>query len=183
MREAVLRVGFYGWVKMFISPNVSHFPCSEMWCPAIRHMECRCLQNICSFTCIGSVVFGDGCRGVGPDLGCEQRDVGSHARSCSRALILLLFVGSNDSNVAWTQPPGVVQSRIPHSVSHSDIWGRQDKIIPVENASFLRDQLPNCHRLDILDQAGHSLNLETPGRIFKVGFLPSVQILVVSVNS
>jgi len=41
------------------------------------------------------------------------------------------------------------------------IWGRQDRILPVQHACFAADKLPNA-KLHVFDQCGHMPNFERP---------------------
>ena len=47
------------------------------------------------------------------------------------------------------------------------LWGRQDKIIPLEIGERLRQDIPNS-RLEIIDKAGHIPQEEVPGTSYSV---------------
>ena len=48
------------------------------------------------------------------------------------------------------------------------IWGRDDELVHVSGASVLKDKLPNCRRVDILDRCGHLPQLDRPAALVKI---------------
>jgi len=48
------------------------------------------------------------------------------------------------------------------------IWGQNDMIVDVSGADILREKLPNCSRVDVLDKCGHAVNLDQPERVAQV---------------
>ncbi|CAL1548087.1 unnamed protein product [Lymnaea stagnalis] len=42
------------------------------------------------------------------------------------------------------------------------IWGRNDELIHVSGAEYLRSRLPNCRYVDIIDDCGHAIDIDRP---------------------
>jgi len=47
------------------------------------------------------------------------------------------------------------------------IWGRNDELMHISGADLLKQHLPNVVQFDILENCGHSIQLESPGRFVK----------------
>lgn len=42
------------------------------------------------------------------------------------------------------------------------IWGRNDELIHVSGAEYLRSRLPNCRYVDIIEDCGHAIDIDRP---------------------
>lgn len=47
----------------------------------------------------------------------------------------------------------------------SIIWGEEDQLFHVSGALQLRDLLPDCRKVDIIGEAGHSLAIDDPEKV------------------
>ncbi|CAG5136198.1 unnamed protein product [Candidula unifasciata] len=47
------------------------------------------------------------------------------------------------------------------------VWGTQDQVIHVSGAEVLRSKLPNCQRVDLIENCGHAIDIDRPGAFTK----------------
>ncbi|KAK6174814.1 hypothetical protein SNE40_013389 [Patella caerulea] len=53
-------------------------------------------------------------------------------------------------------------------VGHTQIvWGKHDEIIDMSGVDVLKELLPNCQQVDIIEKCGHSITLDRPGSLVK----------------
>ncbi|XP_041350447.1 monoacylglycerol lipase ABHD6-like isoform X2 [Gigantopelta aegis] len=47
------------------------------------------------------------------------------------------------------------------------IWGKHDELVHISGVDLLRNGLPNCQQVDVLERCGHNVDLDRPGATMK----------------
>ena len=74
------------------------------------------------------------------------------------------------ARIAWK--PYMISHQLPHLLRAVEtrtllVWGQQDKIVPLDAGRLNGNALPNAH-LEILPDAGHSVEMESPVELAKL---------------